>query len=707
MSKDKRLINKKNFFTLFGILIIITFVGFIAAASPSVFFSPVAGGNYSTTLNLTINVSSNGAAENMTNISCFYNQSGGTAPSTAAYFLLNMSNSTANQPIFTNITFNLSALNDSATYNISCNIYSAIAGTEIFNSSISVANVTFDSTPPSVFSSNFTLPISNRSNYTRVIVLNISANDATSGIFNLSFNITNSSGTQVYLANASSPVANSWNATLNTNLLLDGFYNITVIATDFATNVNNTALRSNIIFQNTLPIGSMSCTPATVYTGQVVACSCSPTDNLSGINTSVTSFTANPPTGSSGTYSVTCSFINLAGDNGTTTTSYNVNVWPSYYSGSSSSSGTIVSNVPVTKSQSFTTITPSAPATITGFTADSGVSQIQITVNSAASNVQVQVDKYESLPTNVSTIKSGTYKYLHITTQNLSTQLSNAVMTIQVDKSWISQNNLTKDDIALFRYDENASQWNQLQTTFQNEDANYDYYNVNLTHFSYFAIASTKLPSTTGTTTTPPTGTQTTTGFLGLSYAVWIIIAAVILGILIALGIIILILLIIIIHRKRIKTKSVKLGTTPLKTRLMPFETIKVGGEKYLNIKPRSFENIENKKIVHSKTRASGKSILQQLKEFLIWLWSKNKKYPSNSVLGLINKKVYSDSGNYIGKVIDIIPGKNKIEGLKIRFTKKSDIKGVIIKYGNIKNIGEIIIIDEGIYKEISKKNNF
>jgi len=69
----------------------------------------------------------------------------------------------------------------------------------------------------------------------------------------------------------------------------------------------------------------------------------------------------------------------------------------------------------------------------------------------------------------------------------------------------------------------------------------------------------------------------------------------------------------------------------------------------------------------------------------------------------LKKKKVYTGSGDYIGKVEDVILGKNKINSLKIKLDnkvkKKNKIKfrGIIVKYKQVKGVGHILIIKEGI----------
>ena len=71
-----------------------------------------------------------------------------------------------------------------------------------------------------------------------------------------------------------------------------------------------------------------------------------------------------------------------------------------------------------------------------------------------------------------------------------------------------------------------------------------------------------------------------------------------------------------------------------------------------------------------------------------------SKKYPANSIKGVMNKKVYTDSGDYIGTVREIILEKNKIYGLKIKLDKKRfSMKGIIVKWKYIASCGEIVTI--------------
>jgi PGF-pre-PGF domain-containing protein len=336
----------------------------------------------------------------------------------------------------------------------------------------------------------------------------------------VNISIYNSSGGLNASYLASNVSGKYWNLSINTNQFSDGIYNLTIVANDTLNNLNVTSF--NVTIDNTAPTGTLTCDSSSVSISGIINCTCSPSDSLSGIDPSSYSSSFNPPTGSVGTFSTSCSFADLAGNTGTSNTlSYSVSSINPVVSPSGPSTTT---EIPVTNNQLFSKLLPSTPTIVSGFAVDSGVKQIQINVNSEEDNVQIIVDQYNSLPSTISTSKDNTYKYLHVTTQNLISQLKNATMTIQVQNSWISNNGITNNDVALFRYDENLKKWNEIPTIFKSQDSNYSYYDIVLNNFSYFAIASTKVSSVTGNKTTGEQPLITPTKVLGLSYWTWSVI---------------------------------------------------------------------------------------------------------------------------------------------------------------------------------------
>ncbi|HTY43879.1 MAG TPA: PGF-pre-PGF domain-containing protein, partial [Patescibacteria group bacterium] len=305
--------------------------------------------------------------------------------------------------------------------------------------------------------------------------------------------------------NKSSGSGGYYNFTFNSmGNLADGFYNMTVYANDTGTNNLNNSQRIQFLIDNTLPTATFSCSPNSTTQSQTVTCTCSPSDALSGINSALTSgFISNPDTTIAGTYTPVCNFYDMAGNFNSTSTSYTITA----ASGTTTTTTTTTTNNQINTTNILTSIIPANISVINNFDPSFGVSEMRINVSSEADNVQITLVKYNGVPDAVSVAKNGSvFEYLQIQTQNLVSHLNSATLKIEVNKTWISANSLSTDDIALFKYNETSNNWYQLTTTFINEDDTYDYYNVELQNFSYFAIGQkqstiTQPPATQGTTT--------------------------------------------------------------------------------------------------------------------------------------------------------------------------------------------------------------
>jgi sporulation protein YlmC with PRC-barrel domain len=80
-----------------------------------------------------------------------------------------------------------------------------------------------------------------------------------------------------------------------------------------------------------------------------------------------------------------------------------------------------------------------------------------------------------------------------------------------------------------------------------------------------------------------------------------------------------------------------------------------------------------------------------------------SKKHPRNSVSGLIDKDVYSENGQYIGKVEEVILGDNKIDSLRIKLNREKDkTKGIVVNYRSVKSVGEIIVLDAKVVEVLN-----
>lgn len=117
----------------------------------------------------------------------------------------------------------------------------------------------------------------------------------------------------------------------------------------------------------------------------------------------------------------------------------------------------------------------------------------------------------------------------------------------------------------------------------------------------------------------------------------------------------------------------------------------------------------------------SGIVLLSLLGAAIYYLKKKSFRFgkglPKESVKGLKGKAVYTDSGKFLGKVEEVMIGKNKIDSFKVKLheskkkghkkksTEKRKFKGVYIKMKDVQSMGEILIVDKDILKKLAKKS--
>ncbi len=159
------------------------------------------------------------------------------------------------------------------------------------------------------------------------------------------FNITNTSfsagqNLTLYASNVTGVGGTTlhWNATFDTTTVPDGTYNITIWVNDTNNNLNSSRSIENLTIDNSIPTvtaDTFKCVGAddtsNVNVGNEVTCTCSPADDLSGVNQTATKIkdsdgveTSTPSVGNAGTFDITCELGNMAGKTGSATTSYTV-----------------------------------------------------------------------------------------------------------------------------------------------------------------------------------------------------------------------------------------------------------------------------------------------------------------------------------------------------------------------------------------------
>lgn len=309
------------------------------------------------------------------------------------------------------------------------------------------------------------------------LTLNISVTDAGSGG---SVCLIDVNGT----SNQTVDVSGGWcNSTaINLTGSTDGNKTIRIYVNDSVNNMWGFNDSFAVQVDTTNPVAGASCLPASVTQGATVTCTCGNSDTG---GSGVASYTASstPSTSETGTYYYHCNVTDNAGNIHSSTDSYVIQGLRNTR-GSTPSGTTKTTNL-------WPTIAPGTITVMKDIDGNAGVKQIKLEVKNEAQNVKITVTKYENKPAEVSLEKTGkTYRYLQIETENLENELEKATMTIQIEKTWMSTNGFDKDNIALFRFDESNENWDELTTTYTEEDDTYYYYDIELTSFSYFAISS-------------------------------------------------------------------------------------------------------------------------------------------------------------------------------------------------------------------------
>jgi PGF-pre-PGF domain-containing protein len=162
------------------------------------------------------------------------------------------------------------------------------------------------------------------------------------------------------------------------------------------------------------------------------------------------------------------------------------------------------------KSQTWSKITPGKAEIMHVDDPDIGLKMINITVKNPAQTVTITVTKLAGKPASVVHEISGkVYKYIEINASNLVEEnISNIKIQFQVNKSWISSNNINRATIALNRYKDNI--WQELTTKELSEDNDYLYYEAETPGFSTFAVTGEEAMATTVAATTVATTIATT-----------------------------------------------------------------------------------------------------------------------------------------------------------------------------------------------------
>ncbi len=271
-------------------------------------------------------------------------------------------------------------------------------------------------------------------------------------------------------------------ANITTITWSEGQHNVTIWANDTTNNVNSSSI--TFVIDTVAPTITFTCSPSSVTVGGTVTCSCSGSDVTSGVN--ATSYTANPLTSSTGTFTTTCTITDYAGNSANATTTYTV-----------LSVGTPPETKP-TQSQTFTftQVTPSQPAEMIIDEPEIDLTKITISTTETVKEASLKITKVDvsevlsEAEIGVGIPTGEVYQAFDINTIGINdTNIANATIEFKVNKTWLEEQNLTTEDVKLYRKTENVwNPWQALNTSLINEDSQYYYFSAISPGFSTFVI---------------------------------------------------------------------------------------------------------------------------------------------------------------------------------------------------------------------------
>ena len=145
----------------------------------------------------------------------------------------------------------------------------------------------------------------------------------------------------------------------------------------------------------------------------------------------------------------------------------------------------------VVVSQESKGIALSVPATTIAvdFTKED-IMSIEVEAKEEVSSVYITVQKLDSKPTSIPKSPSGSvHSYLNINVNDIDADnIAGANIAFKVEKKWLSQNNIAKDNVLLARFSEGV--WQQLETTVLNGDDDFVHFSARTPGFSTFAIVA-------------------------------------------------------------------------------------------------------------------------------------------------------------------------------------------------------------------------
>ncbi|SNQ61459.1 PGF-pre-PGF domain-containing protein [Candidatus Methanoperedens nitratireducens] len=133
-------------------------------------------------------------------------------------------------------------------------------------------------------------------------------------------------------------------------------------------------------------------------------------------------------------------------------------------------------------------------------TPDIAIYEVDITSTGNENYVSLRIDSLKGIPVFAKRFPGAVYQYLDISLD--AHQIKEIAIRYKVENSWINNNDVSVENIKLFRWNNTDNKWYGLKTKIINKDINYTYYESEATNMSQFAIAGLRNIVTTINRTT-------------------------------------------------------------------------------------------------------------------------------------------------------------------------------------------------------------
>ncbi|NQV91796.1 PGF-pre-PGF domain-containing protein [Candidatus Woesearchaeota archaeon] len=190
--------------------------------------------------------------------------------------------------------------------------------------------------------------------------------------------------------------------------------------------------------------------------------------------------------GSSKAFQVTCT--DSAG-NGATSVSTSFTTTSSSGGGSGGSSGGISTGVTGTSGKRvWTSLKSGETAKVPIKNGAIGVTNVEFDISETVYGAWLSVTKVDSFPSSVKGFEKNIYRKIDVSKSSTlkDSLITSGKMDFKVEKAWLTDKGLSKENIALFRY--NNDVWNQLNTVIGTDDGQYIHFSAKTPGFSYFII---------------------------------------------------------------------------------------------------------------------------------------------------------------------------------------------------------------------------